>query len=221
MWRFCFARIRLNPLSGKILYHDSVPVIVSGFTSLIEDFVISAVIKSPNFSARGRASPVRLLQGALSCWFSSIRRHFGLMGSDFQYCASRDFVATFVGCFWIWFLRTVCGCWQFLFPPDFFWTLPTTQEDLPTGRPNSSCHPSFYFCFGLRDRTSFLEPLRHFALILNLKMNLQQVAPVPWVLVLPLFSTSPVIEMLKTHCFQNWRITLERQEVRSYPSCRW
>ena len=22
MWRFCFARIRLNPLSGKILHHD-------------------------------------------------------------------------------------------------------------------------------------------------------------------------------------------------------
>ena len=40
MWKFCFARIRLNPLSGKILYHDSVRVIVSGFTSLIEDFVI-------------------------------------------------------------------------------------------------------------------------------------------------------------------------------------
>ena len=37
--RFCFARIRLTPMSGKILYHDSVPMIVSGFTSLIEDFV--------------------------------------------------------------------------------------------------------------------------------------------------------------------------------------
>ena len=37
---FCFARIRLNPLSGKILYYDSVLVIVSRFTALIEDFVI-------------------------------------------------------------------------------------------------------------------------------------------------------------------------------------
>ena len=34
MRRFCFARIRFNPLSGKILYHDSVPVIVPWFTSL-------------------------------------------------------------------------------------------------------------------------------------------------------------------------------------------
>ena len=33
-------RIRLYPLSGEILYHDSVPVIVLEFTSFIEDFVI-------------------------------------------------------------------------------------------------------------------------------------------------------------------------------------
>ena len=40
MWRLCFARMRLSPLGGKILCHDSVPVIVSGFTFLIEDPVI-------------------------------------------------------------------------------------------------------------------------------------------------------------------------------------
>ena len=56
-----FTRIRLNPLSSEILYHDCVPVILSWFTSFI---VWSAVIKSPNFSARSGASPVRLLQGA-------------------------------------------------------------------------------------------------------------------------------------------------------------
>ena len=38
---FGFARIRLNPLSGKILYHDCVSVTVSRFTFLVEDFVIS------------------------------------------------------------------------------------------------------------------------------------------------------------------------------------
>ena len=62
VWRFCFlTRIRLNPLSSEILYHDCVPVILSWFTSFI---VWSAVIKSPNFSARSGASPVCLLQGA-------------------------------------------------------------------------------------------------------------------------------------------------------------
>ena len=44
---FCFARIRLDPLGGEVLHHDC------------------AVIKSPKFSARGTAPPVRLLHGAL------------------------------------------------------------------------------------------------------------------------------------------------------------
>ena len=38
---FCFARITLNPLRGKILQHDSVSIIASRFTFLVEDFVIS------------------------------------------------------------------------------------------------------------------------------------------------------------------------------------
>ena len=41
MWCLCFARIQLNPLSSKILYHDSVPVIVSWFTFLVDNLVIS------------------------------------------------------------------------------------------------------------------------------------------------------------------------------------
>ena len=68
------------------------------------------------------------------------------------------------------------------------------------------------------------RPVRHFVLVLDLMMNLmmdlKQVAPVPWVLVAPLFSTSPVITMQKTNCFQDWWITLERQEKRNYLSCR-
>ena len=41
MWGFCFARTRLNPLSGQILNHDCVSVIVPWFTLLMEDFVNS------------------------------------------------------------------------------------------------------------------------------------------------------------------------------------
>ena len=77
---------RLNALSGWILYHDSVLVIVCRFTSLRT--LWSAVIKSPNFSARGRAPPVRLLQEPLWFWFSSRLRNFGLLGSEYKYCAS-------------------------------------------------------------------------------------------------------------------------------------
>ena len=37
---FLLTRITLHPLSGEILYHDSVSVIVPGFTSFVEDLVI-------------------------------------------------------------------------------------------------------------------------------------------------------------------------------------
>ena len=59
--RFGSARTRLNPLSGKILDHDSVSVIVPSFTILVQDFLISCCQVTKLF-ARGRASPVRLLQ---------------------------------------------------------------------------------------------------------------------------------------------------------------
>ena len=37
---FCFARIRLDPLSGQVLHHDCISVIVSRFAIVTEDLVI-------------------------------------------------------------------------------------------------------------------------------------------------------------------------------------
>ena len=37
---FIFARIRLDPLSGKVLHHDCISMIVSRFTTFTENFVI-------------------------------------------------------------------------------------------------------------------------------------------------------------------------------------
>ena len=37
---FCFSRIRLDPLGGHVLHHDSISVIVSRFTTFTENFVI-------------------------------------------------------------------------------------------------------------------------------------------------------------------------------------
>ena len=59
------------------------------------------------------------------------------------------------------------------------WTPPTVQEDLPRSRPDFSCHPSFDFGF------RFLV-----------------IAPVSWMVFLPLFSTSPVMSMFATNCYQ-------------------
>ena len=52
---FVFARKRLNPVSGKILHHDSVPVIVSGFASLIECGEVEDVVSVLTPVCRGVA----------------------------------------------------------------------------------------------------------------------------------------------------------------------
>ena len=81
----------------------------------------------------------------------------------------------------------MCGCMQFCCFQIFLKSCPE-KEDLPAGLSNSSCDPSFYFGFGFLGLApvSWI-PVRHFALTLNFKMNLKQVAQVPWVLVPPLF----------------------------------
>ena len=37
---YCFARIRLDPLGGQVLYHDCISMIVTRFTTFTENFVI-------------------------------------------------------------------------------------------------------------------------------------------------------------------------------------
>ena len=38
--RFCFARIRLDPLGGQVLHHDCISMIVSRFTTFTENLAI-------------------------------------------------------------------------------------------------------------------------------------------------------------------------------------
>ena len=40
---FCFARIRLNPLGGQVLYDDCISMIVSRFTTFTENFAICCI----------------------------------------------------------------------------------------------------------------------------------------------------------------------------------
>ena len=86
LWSFCFTRIRLNPLSCQVLHHDCISVIVSRFAMSLRT-LRSAVIKPPNLSARGTASPLRLLHGALVILV-------GLQISQFQSLGK-----------WVWTLR--------------------------------------------------------------------------------------------------------------------
>ena len=97
MWRFCFTRIRLSPLGRKIWYHDSVPMIISGFTSLTEDFVICSD-QVTKLSARGRASPVRLLQKAFVIFVLKHTSQFRSFRKWVQTLCFLDFDATSPGC---------------------------------------------------------------------------------------------------------------------------
>ena len=49
---FCFAWICLDPLSGQVLHHDCVPVIVSRFTIVTENLVICCHQVTKIFSTR-------------------------------------------------------------------------------------------------------------------------------------------------------------------------
>ena len=64
LWSFCFARICLEPLSGWVLNHDCMSVIVSRIAIVTENFVICCY-QVARISARGTALPLRLLHGAL------------------------------------------------------------------------------------------------------------------------------------------------------------
>ena len=106
---FFFARIRLNPLSGKILYHDSVPVIVSRFTSFVEDLVIYRYQVTKLFCSRWSFG---LLQGAI---VKLVRKQ------TFQFRSFGKWENSVLPWFWchfhrtvrIWVLRNVGGCMQF------------------------------------------------------------------------------------------------------------
>ena len=80
-------RIILSPLSSQILYHDYIPVIVSRFTSLIDDFVICCY-QVTKISARSTAVPVRFLEGALVSWFGCKSLNFCPSEIEYENCAS-------------------------------------------------------------------------------------------------------------------------------------
>ena len=181
MWGFCFARIRLNPLSGKI------------FTTLIEDFVIHRYQVIELLCTRLELRQCVFCKEPLLFWFSSRRRNCGLSESENKYYDSlilspllQDVPSLF---------SENCVQVQATLPQDCLWTPSNKKEYLPKDRPNSSCHPSFYFGFGFLRIPAPVSwwLVRHFALILNLKMRLMQ--PCFQRLSVHLLSAGPVIEL--------------------------
>ena len=92
-WSLRFTRIILNPLNGKILYHDWVSMIVPRFTSFVEDFVTSCNQITKLFCQRYRLASAPSARSP--CNFGSL--------------ADLHFFWTFL----IWVMRNLCGCWHF------------------------------------------------------------------------------------------------------------
>ena len=108
----------------------------------------SAVIRSPNFSARGTASPARFLQGALVILFLSQISQFLSFGKWVLVQCFLD--TTLVG-------RSESESWEvfagrpsllaLLYLRDFLWTPLTILGDLAIDYSLLDCCPCFYFCF--------------------------------------------------------------------------
>ena len=103
----------------------------------------SAVIKSPNFSARRRASPVRFLHGALVVLVLWQISQFRSLGNEYKHCASLILIPLSLDvpipshqkC--VRLLALLCH-------QDFLRSPPTIQEHLANGRPNLDCHSCFF-----------------------------------------------------------------------------
>ena len=141
MWRFCFARIRLNPLSGKILYHGSVPVIVSGFTSLIEDFVIRRNQITILFCTKKSFANVSSAKSL--CHFGSQADvAISLFREVSENTVPPWFCCHFHKMFQVWFPRTVCGCENF-FHQIFFELL--NHSKIFANESSASFLPSLFY----------------------------------------------------------------------------
>ena len=171
---FCCARFRLNPLCGKNLHHDGVPVIVSGFTSLIKDFVIRRYQTFLHQVELRQCADVEIsvfpevsINAVVPRFRCHLRRMFGIR-----------------------VLRHVCGCMQ-------FFTIFSLNSFNQSGISANGSSEFFSSIFRVSIPVSWLL-VRHFALTLKLKMSLMQ--PCFQRLGVHFPSTSPVITMLRKNC---------------------
>ena len=66
---FCFARIRLDPLSGQVLHHDCISMIVSRFTLFTKNFMVCCYQVTELF--RSRHDCTSEFSARSSCYFGS------------------------------------------------------------------------------------------------------------------------------------------------------
>ena len=77
----------MNPLSCELLYHDSVSVMLSRFTSFSKNFVICSYRVTKIFLLEVRLRQCVFCNEPLLSWSSCRCRSFGPLGSANKYCA--------------------------------------------------------------------------------------------------------------------------------------
>ena len=126
---FCSARIRLDPLGGYVLHHDCISMIVSRFTTFIENFVIYCYQVTKIFSTRyGFAI-------AFSAWCPCNFGPFTDLAISFFREMSINTVLTQIltslcSRLWRWFMRRTgvraSVYWNFIIHQIFSWILAAT-----------------------------------------------------------------------------------------------
>ena len=175
----------------------------------------SAVIKSPNFSARGRASPVCLLQ-----------RAFVTFGSQ-AYVAISVFRKMRINTDLLQIVQEVpslfsenCVRVQAIPPPDFSWNSVNQSGISAYGSSKFFLSSLCLFWFWVfRDSCQSLLVANSSLQSITKSEDELEAALFPEARSASFLNDSWVSDV-RTNCFQNWRITMERQEVRNCPSCR-
>ena len=129
LWSFCLARICLDPLSGQVLHHDCISVIVSRFTSFTENFVICCYQVTKIFCTKYGSAIASSARSPCNFGPFTDLANFGLKGNEYKHCACPNPHFS-----WMWALKILheknwrVSLWvQELFhPQDFLWFLAAT-----------------------------------------------------------------------------------------------
>ena len=202
-----FAAFVLNPSSAEILYTKAHRWLFLDSPPSLRTLWFS-VIKSPNFSARSTASPELLLWGGMQIshfrFFQKmcITAVLPRLWHDFM-CITAVLPRLWHD-FWsvlrIWVARTVCGCKQLCDLKSICEIFQSEMVDPPTDL-------SRFLVIAQEPALISMVQGRHFTLIP--KINLMQLCFQRRSV--HLVPTIPAVALLKTNCFQNWHMCLERK----------
>ena len=124
-------------------YHNSVLVIVSRLTSLVEDFEICRYQVTKKILHEVVLRQCVFYKEPLSFCFARRLRNFGLLGSEYKYCASLISLPLSLDVLDL--IPENCVWMQAILSTRFSLKSSNHSGRSANGRPIFSCHPAFYF----------------------------------------------------------------------------